>query len=64
MTPVTIVCDGMENEKISAVTRALDEGSRNFHNHGEGTFYRVSSKTVYTVILLFSRVPYYIQKNF
>ena len=26
--------------------------------------YRVSSKTVYTVILLFSRVPYHIQKNF
>ena len=26
--------------------------------------YTVSSKTVYTVILLFSRVPYHIQKNF
>ena len=26
--------------------------------------YRVSSKTVYTLILLFSRVPDHIQKNF
>ena len=28
------------------------------------TIYRVSSKTVCTPILLFSRVPEYIQKNF
>ena len=35
-----------------------------YRSHLSPMFYRVSSKTVYTVILLFSRVPYHIQKNF
>ena len=42
--------------------RARNEPSRRFHR--EGPYYRVSSKTVYTLILLFSWVPYHIQKNF